>query len=90
MHKPWGVINTHDSSHFATSEETAYPLPLAGAIATAFAKSLMDQGWQPPVDSLDLDWNSVSFAKIRASVVDQPKASKLPPIVREHKYSIFS
>ena len=89
MHKPWGVINTHDSSHFATSEETAYPLPLAGAIATAFAKSLMDQGWQPSVDSLDLDWNSVSFAKIDASVGDQPKASKLPPIVREHKYIIL-
>ena len=89
MHKPWGVINTHDSSHFATSEETAYPLPLAGAIATAFAKSLMDKGWQPPVDSLDLDWNSVSFAKIRASVGDQPKASKLPPIVREHKYILL-
>ena len=86
VHKPWGVINTQDSSHFATSEETAYPLPLAGAIATAFAKSLMDKGWQPPVDSLDLDSNSVSFAKIRASVGDQPKASKLPPIVREHKY----
>ena len=89
VHKPWGVINTQDSSHFATSEETAYPLPLAGAIATAFAKSLMDKGWQPPVDSLDLDWNSVSFAKIRASVGDQPKASKLPPIVREHKYILL-
>ena len=89
VHKPWGVINTHDSSHFATSEETAYPLPLAGAIATAFARSLMDKGWQPPVDSLDLDWNSVSFAKIRASVGDQPKASKLPPIVREHKYILL-
>ena len=89
VHKPWGVINTHDSSHFATSEETAYPLPLAGAIATAFARSLMDKGWQPPVDSLDLDWNSVSFAKIRASVGDQPKASKLPPMVREHKYILL-
>ena len=89
VHKPWGVIDTHDSSHFATSEETAYPLPLAGAIATAFARSLMDKGWQPPVDSLDLDWNSVSFAKIRASVGDQPKASKLPPIVREHKYILL-
>ena len=89
VHKPWGVIDTHDSSHFATSEETAYPLPLAGAIATAFAKSLMDKGWRPPVDSLDLDWNSVSFAKIRASVGDQPKASKLPPIVREHKYILL-
>ena len=89
VHKPWRVINTQDSSHFATSEETAYPLPLAGAIATAFAKSLMDKGWQPPVDSLDLDWNSVSFAKIRASVGDQPKASKLPPIVREHKYILL-
>ena len=86
VHKPWGVIDTHDSSHFATSEETAYPLPLAGAIATAFARSLMDKGWQPP---LDLDWNSVSFAKIRASVGDQPKASKLPPIVREHKYILL-
>ena len=89
VHKPWGVIDTHDSSHFATSEETAYPLPLAGAIATAFARSLMDKGWRPPVDSLDLDWNSVSFAKIRASVGDQPKASNLPPIVREHKYILL-
>ena len=89
MHKPWGLVAGVDASHFATSEETAYPLQLAGAIANAFAKSLMDEGWNPPVDSLDLDWNSVTFAKIRASVGDQPKASKLPPIVREHCYIIL-
>ena len=88
-HLPWGVIRNETSSHFATSEETAYPLQLAGSIATAFAKSLMDEGWNPPVDSLDLDWNSVTFAKIRASVGDQPKASKLPPIVREHQFIIL-
>ena len=88
-HLPWGVIQDRTSSHFATSEETAYPLQLAGAIATAFAKSLMDEGWNPPVDSLDLDWNSVTFSKIRASVGDQPKASKLPPIVREHQFIIL-
>ena len=70
--------------------ETAYPLQLAGPIATAFAKSLMDEGWNPPVDSLDLDWESVTFAKIRASVGDQPKASKLPPIVREHQFIILT
>ena len=45
----------------------------------------MDEGWRPPVDSLDLDWENVSFAKIRASAGHQPKASKLPPVVREHK-----
>lgn len=85
IHKPWGLVLGDQSSHFATSEETAYPLALAGAIAVAFAKSLMDDGWAPPVDSLDLDWNNISFAKIRASAGNQPKASKLPPIVREHK-----
>ena len=41
VHKAWGVIADGKSSHFATSEETAYPLPLAGAIAAAFAKSLI-------------------------------------------------
>ena len=89
IHKPWGLVSGETSSHFATSEETAYPLPLAGAIAKAFAESLMDDGWEPPVDSLDLDWNAVSFAKIRASAGSQPKASKLPPVVREHKTVII-
>ena len=36
FHSPWGLINDASGRHFATSEETAYPLPLAAEIALCF------------------------------------------------------
>lgn len=32
IRKPWGLVSGETSSHFAASEETAYPLPLAGQL----------------------------------------------------------
>ena len=69
---------------FATSEETAYPMELASEIAHAFKDVLQDQNWilEPP------GWSHSSFAAMRAITGQQPKASKLPPLVAEHKQCI--
>ena len=81
-HKPWGLL---DNGDFATSAETAYPLGLARAIATCFALALKDEGWIPPALSMAADWVEPSLNKARAVAGSQPKASKLPPVVAEHK-----
>lgn len=44
VHEPWGVVRSSQGTHFATSEETSYPLPLASAIASAFVKALVTKG----------------------------------------------
>lgn len=38
-HLPWGVVRDGKGTHFATSEETAYPHPLAAEIALCFAEA---------------------------------------------------
>ena len=81
-HKPWGRT---DNRSFATSEETAYPLRLAGAIASAFGEALVDQGWTPPVASLDQQWDKMTLLHARVASGNQPKASKIPPLIPEHK-----
>ena len=81
-HKPWGHTDNHS---FATSEETAYPLRLAGAIASAFGEALVDQGWTPPVASLDQQWDKMTLLHARVASGNQPKASKIPPLIPEHK-----
>ena len=85
VHKPWGIVHTAAGTHFSTSEETAYPLGLAAAIARAFAAALIAKGWVPPPDSLTVNLESMNLQEIRALVGTQPKASRLPPLVREHK-----
>ena len=81
-HKPWGLLA--DGS-FATHAETSYPPELARAIANCFALALKDEGWIPPAVALKDDWHDPSLNKARAVAGSQPKASKLPPIVAEHK-----
>ena len=81
-HKPWGL---NSDKQFATSEETAYPIKLAGAIAEAFGSGFAETGWRPPVDSLDKQWTEMPLLHARVSAGYQPKASKIPPIVPEHK-----
>ena len=67
------------------AEETAYPPKLAQAIAHSFTKALAADGWNLP----DSDWVEMkpqpSFAAMRAVAGRQPKASKVPPLVSEHK-----
>ena len=81
-HKPWGLNN---DKTFATSEETAYPLKLAGTIAATFGEFFAQAGWKPPVTSLDMQWDKMTLLRARVSSGHQPKASKIPPLVAEHK-----
>ena len=80
--KPWGL---NDDKTFATSEETAYPLKLAGTIAATFGEIFAQDGWKPPVTSLDMQWDKMTLLHARVSSGHQPKASKIPPLVAEHK-----
>ena len=80
-HEPWGFKWNGSTKIFATSEEAAYPMELASEIAHAFKDVLQEQNWilEPP------GWSHSSFAAMRAITGQQPKASKLPPLVAEHK-----
>ena len=82
VHKPWGLSHT---GTFATAEETAYPLPLARAIACAFQDALKADGWKWPASEWSEIHSDPSFAAMRAVAGRQPKASKVPPLVPEFK-----
>ena len=84
QHKPWGLVHSDSGTHFSTSEETAYPTGLARAIARVFALILAEHGWKPPQEQLQ-EHQEVSLRSMRAIATAQPKASKMPPIVREHR-----
>ena len=88
VHQPWGLVQTSEGRHFSTSEEAAYPKPLALAIARCFAEVCIQNGWSPPLEQLehDLEPNSKFM---RAVATAQPKAAQMPPIVREHKQVIL-
>ena len=86
QHKPWGMVRNPDNSHkFSTAEETAYPLPLAYAIAFAIAQELIQRGWLPPAVELTRP-EEVSYHYLRAIVGVQPKSSKLPPLLSEYSH----
>ena len=84
IHKPWGLVTSAEGSHFSTSEETAYPKPLAHTIARVFASILTKHGWTPPAEFLD-DMAEPNLKFMRAVATVQPKAAQIPPVVREHK-----
>ena len=87
-HKPWGVVEKlNNTKQFSTAEETAYPLPLAYAIAFGIAQELMLLGWQPPPWQLTPP-DQVSFHYLRSIVGVQPKASKLPPLLSEFSHIV--
>lgn len=86
-HKPWGLVYSETGTHFSTSEETAYPRGLAHAIAKVFAEIMTSHGWSPP--SEQLHGTEVTLQSMRAAATAQPKASKMPPVVREHRYVIL-
>ena len=83
-HKPWGLVHSELGTHLSTSEEAAYPTGLARAIARVFASILTAHGWKPPLEQLQ-EQHEVSLRSMRAIATAQPKASKMPPIVREHR-----
>lgn len=78
-HLPWGVRE----HNFATAEETAYPMPLARAIANCFVLSFCNKGIRhSPITLHDVQPISLDALKaMRAQTGQQPRASKLPPIV---------
>ena len=81
-HLPWGLTT---DNRFATSEETAYPFPLARDIAAAFVEALVSAGMVPPPESFsELQSQSEHVLQaVRAQSGFQPKVSKLPPLVPE-------
>ena len=81
-HQPWGIVHGPTGRRFSTSEETAYPLPLAYRIAYCLASELILRGWHPlPVAFCPPD--EVSYQYLRSVVGVQPKASKIAPLVSE-------
>lgn len=88
VHQPWGLVRTDEGVHFSTSEETAYPRPLAMAIARIFALICTQHGWSPPLVQLEPNLEPTSKF-MRAVATTQPKAAQMPPIVREHKQVVL-
>ena len=81
-HLPWGVT---PAGHFATSEETAYPIQLARDVAQCFTQALVEAGMKlPPSQLQDMTSSSEAVLQaVRAQSGLQPKHSKLPPLVTE-------
>lgn len=87
-HKPWGMVADHGGQKkFSTAEETAYPMPLAYAIAFHLAHELIARGWEPPVGEFTTP-EAVSYQHLRAVVGQQPKASKIPPLLSEFSHVV--
>ena len=84
-HAAWGVSRA--TQRFATSEETAYSMGLAKMIANCFVVALQSKGVQMPpqsiheVDQLSLDY----LRRLKATSGLQPRASRIPPLVRTFK-----
>ena len=82
-HKPWGMVYGNDSERkFSTAEETAYPMPLAYAIAYYLAQELISMGWRPPAIEFASP-ETMTYQYLRSIVGQQPKASKVPPLLSE-------
>ena len=81
-HLPWGIT---PAGHFATSEETAYPIQLARDVAQCFTQALVEAGMKlPPSQLQDMTSSSEAVLQaVRAQSGLQPEHSKLPPLVTE-------
>ena len=80
-HQKWGLTGPNKSS--ATAMETAYPMPLARAIASAFLVALHNRGIKMPLETMaDIqDLDNATLPALRAQAGLQSKASKLPPVI---------
>ncbi len=81
-HLPWHIT---PAGHFATSEETAYPIQLARDVAQCFVQALAEAGMKlPPSQLQDMTSSSEAVLQaVRAQSGIQLKHSKLPPLVPE-------
>ena len=84
---PWGIT---PAGHFATSEETAYPIQLARDVAQCFLQALEEAGMKlPPSQLQDMTSSSEAVLQaVRAQSGIQPKHSELPPLVPEFATTI--
>ena len=87
-HARWGLNATNG---FATADETAYPMGLARLIAVVFTRVLLRCGIAPLADTLEQlqPCSLQAFQKIRASVGQQARSSRIPPLVRTNNVSKF-
>ena len=84
-HLPWGQ-SEQGHTGFATSEETAYPPRMAMQIALCFAHRLHQCGWPLKPSSFDASDPRYMALTARAISGEQPKASRIPPLVSEHAH----
>lgn len=77
-------IWTGGSPQLVLPHLTAYPILLAYNMAVAFCKALVGKGWALPSLALTPP-DELSYPYLRSLVGNQPKASKLPPLVSEFK-----
>ncbi len=86
-HLPWGKV-MDDSGRwiFATSEEAQYPRKMCVALVECVLRQLQKQGLQMVPSDLSAASNQQFFAATasRISADNQPRKSKLPPLVPEH------
>ena len=81
QHLPWGRISRF---RYATSEETAYPLPLCRTMAQLLLRELTEKGYRPPPRSLaDPLLNLHHAAQVSAGA--QPRGKRVPPMVSEFR-----
>lgn len=80
-HDKWGIFGP--TQQFATSLETAYPMPLARAIASAFVLALHNRGTRMPPETMSEinDADNAALPALLAQPGLQSQASKLPPLI---------
>ena len=83
-HAQWGLNATNG---FATADETAYPMGLARFLAIIFTKVLLNLHIKPLPDTLEQiqSCSLQALQKMRATVGQQGRASRMPPLVRTYK-----
>ena len=64
---------------------TSYPIRLAMQVACCFAEVFQQKGWRAPPSCFDAFDSRLEVPMARAVAGTQPPASKMPPIVSEHK-----
>ena len=81
-HERWGLDTA--TNKFATSVETAYPVPLARAIAAQFILALQNRGIRMPpsvISEINTNNKMIALPILRVQAGMQPKASKLLPLI---------
>ena len=81
VHLPWG----RSGNTWATSEETAYPIPLCQVWASLICRQLVDFGAVKPVSCVAEMSESNPHISARVALGLQPRGRKVPPLVPEFR-----